>query len=70
MKGIEHPSLSLSKTPVSEAPSAESGAANGENTPLDPDLAKIVAAWPKLPDHVKAAVLALARSTSDSEQPA
>ena len=59
MKGIEHPSLSLSKTPISETPSAESGAANAEHTPLDPDLAKIVVAWPRLPEHIKAAVSVL-----------
>ena len=27
--------------------------------PADPELARVVAAWPQLPDHIKAAVLAL-----------
>jgi hypothetical protein len=27
--------------------------------PADPDLARVVAAWPELPAHIKAAVLAL-----------
>jgi hypothetical protein len=26
---------------------------------MDPDLARVVAAWPDLPGHIKAAVLAL-----------
>jgi hypothetical protein len=30
-----------------------------ENPPADPDLARVVDAWPALPDHIKAAVLAL-----------
>ena len=28
----------------------------------DPDLARVVAAWPALPEHIKAAVLALVRT--------
>lgn len=30
-----------------------------EQTPEDPDLARIVAAWSNLPDHIKAAIMAL-----------
>jgi hypothetical protein len=37
-------------------------------TNLPSDLAQIVAAWPKLPEHIRAAVLALVRSTFDKEQ--
>ncbi len=33
----------------------------------DPDFALIQERWPKLPKHIKAAVLALVRSTSDKE---
>jgi hypothetical protein len=30
--------------------------------PADPDLARVVAAWPSLPEPIKAAVLALVRA--------
>ncbi len=61
-EGIEHPPLALSKTPILETPSAKEGAPRAENTPVDPDLAEVNAAWPKLPEHIKAAVLALIRA--------
>jgi hypothetical protein len=32
---------------------------HGPYTPADPDLARVLRAWPELPDHIKAAVLAL-----------
>jgi hypothetical protein len=38
------------------APGAES------SPPLDPNLARVVAAWPGLPAHIRAAVLALLQS--------
>jgi hypothetical protein len=31
--------------------------------PADPDLARVIAAWPDLPPHIKAAVLALVESS-------
>ncbi len=67
-EGHEHPPLALSKTPISDTARAESGAPNAENTPLDPDLTLIQDRWPMLAQHIKAAVLALVRSTSDKEQ--
>jgi hypothetical protein len=67
-EGIEHPPLALSKTPISETLSAKRGAPNAENTPLDPDLALLHDRWPKLPEHIRQAVLALVRSTSGKEQ--
>ncbi len=68
---FEHPSRTAPKTPISEnlcETGTESGTPSVKNTPSDPDWAKIVTAWPKLPEHIKAAVLALVRSTSDKEQ--
>ncbi len=32
---------------------------NTEGAPVDPELAALVAAWPTLPDHIRAAVRAL-----------
>ncbi len=62
--GHEHPPLALSKTPISETERAKSGAPKPENTPLDPDLAKIVAAWPRLSPAARAAVLEIVRNTA------
>jgi hypothetical protein len=31
--------------------------------PADPDLARVIDAWPDLPDHIRAAVLALVGTT-------
>jgi hypothetical protein len=30
-----------------------------QQAPLAPDLARVVEAWPTLPDHIRAAILAL-----------
>jgi hypothetical protein len=38
------------------------GAFAAKITPLAPDLAKVLTAWPKLPDNLKAAVLAIVRA--------
>src|SRR5262245_268708 len=38
-------------------------ALEGPNTP-DPDLARILAAWPSLPPHIRAAVLVLVQSAT------
>jgi len=41
---------------------AQSGADAAECRPIDPDLALLRDAWPTLPSHIKAAVLALVRA--------
>jgi len=42
---------------------AAAGAAVGsENTPIDPDLAAVVDAWPKLPEAIRAGILAMIRA--------
>jgi hypothetical protein len=33
---------------------------------LPPDLARVVAAWPRLPDAIKAGVLAMVQATGDA----
>ena len=65
-RGSEHPPLALSKTPISQTPSAPHGAPNAQDPPSDPDLALIQDRWPKLPEHVKAAVLALVRTNAEA----
>ena len=38
---------------------AESGAVGNNSTATDPDLAKVVEAWPRLPEPIKRAILAM-----------
>jgi hypothetical protein len=60
--GREQTALALSKTQIAAQSGTESGTPNGEKAPLDPDLAKIIAAWPELPSPVRSAVLAIVRN--------
>jgi hypothetical protein len=48
--GLEHHPLTLSKTAISENASAKSDARDAPETKIDPDLAQIIWAWPKLSD--------------------
>ena len=66
--GFEQAPLGVPKTPISETPSAESGAREGETTSKDPDLALIVERWPKLPEHIKAAIRTLVQAYADSNK--
>jgi hypothetical protein len=66
---IQTPPTGDSKTPISGNPSekrTESGTPKGENPPLDPDLALIQDRWPKLSEHIKAAIKALVQAHTDS----
>ncbi len=41
------------------AVSAQGGAVGAQNALIDADLAKIIAAWPDLPDAIKTGILAM-----------
>ena len=57
--GIEPPAISPQKTALSAEGGAESGALTTQTGPIDPDLSRILAAWPSLPAPIRAAMLAL-----------
>jgi hypothetical protein len=45
---------------------APGAAVVAENSPVDPDLQSIIERWTKLPDAVKAAMLAMVRVADDA----
>ncbi len=45
---------------------AESGAVDSEEAPTDPDLQRLIEAWPTLPKPVKAGVVAMMNSAIES----
>ena len=57
--GLEHPPLTVSKTPISAEGGAKSDAHDAPKPIYDPDLTKIIEVWPTLSEHIKAAVKAL-----------
>jgi hypothetical protein len=60
--GLEHTPLTAPKSPISEK-RQKNGTESGTREPdSDPDLAKIVAAWPDLPDDVKRKILHLVKN--------
>ena len=62
--GFEHPPLAPPKTSISAEAGAESGALDAPKTIPDAALSEIVEVWPKLPEHIRAAVLTLIHSAS------
>ena len=57
--GLEQTPLAGPKTPISQTGGAKSGALDDR---IYPDLAEIVKAWPELPEHIKASILALVKT--------
>ncbi len=57
--------MTLGKSP--NPGGAEYGALHPDSVAIDPSLAKIIAAWPKLPDAVKAGIVAFAQAASGSD---
>ncbi len=74
--GLEHPPLEQSKTAISTGGGAKSGAPDAPKSPKQPeidtpelpsDLVEIVAVWPEVPSHIKAAIKALVQTHSSKE---
>jgi hypothetical protein len=61
-EGIEHPPLALSEMVISASGGAKSGADDAPDPTRDPDLTLIANHWPKLPEHIKAAIKALVQT--------
>ena len=57
--GLEHLAKTTGKTSDSESGGAESGAVADEIGPIDPELQRIIEAWPRLSEAVKSAILTL-----------
>jgi hypothetical protein len=64
--GVELSGMKPSKNPIPTKDGAKSGAHNAPKPIKDPELVKIVESWPRLPEHIKAAIKALVK-TNKSE---
>jgi hypothetical protein len=62
LSGLEHSSESAGNCTFSEQCDAFSDALSA----LDPDLARLVAAWPTLSDTIKASILATVKANAKS----
>ncbi len=60
MQGAEN--TALTKAPPEAAP--RTATVGIENDPQDPDLRRLVEAWPTLPDPVRAGIVAMVEATA------
>jgi hypothetical protein len=66
--GFEHSSknrIIKSKTKIVKSSDAKSDAHGAPTPAFDPDLAEIVQCWPKLPDAIRSAIVAIVRSSNE-----
>ena len=61
LPAFEHTPLSLAKTAFLTGGGANSGVLDAWRKFQDPDLSQITAAWPALPEHIKAAILKMVK---------
>jgi hypothetical protein len=66
--GFEHPSLALSKSPISQELCAKSAARRAPSHYLDDELIEITEIWPQLPVYIKAAIQALIETSRDKRK--
>ena len=62
--GLEQPHKTPGKTGIAETSGAYSGALPTETIAADPDLQRLIVAWPTLPGEVKAGILAAVRAAA------
>jgi len=67
-EGIEHPALTLSRALISAEGGAQSDARGAPNPVRAPDLALIRDLWPKLPEHIRAAIKTLVQAYASSNK--
>jgi hypothetical protein len=63
-EGVERPPQNIGKTPVFQTGGANSGALSPDFVEIDPDLQRIVNAWPTLPEAMRAGILAMIAASS------
>jgi hypothetical protein len=66
-QGIRTTPKNTGKTGVADETGANSGALSAESIAADPDLLELAAAWPTLPDEVKAGIMAAVRAAAGGE---
>ncbi|MDZ4781549.1 MAG: hypothetical protein SGJ19_14965 [Planctomycetia bacterium] len=62
--GVEHSPDSSQKTGIRVESGAESGALEARQSTIDHNLATVVEAWPRLPEAIKAGIVAMVRSAA------
>jgi hypothetical protein len=62
--GREHLANSSETAQVSRAPEAKGEAVGQQNPPADPDLARVMEAWPALPPALKAGIVAMVKASA------
>jgi hypothetical protein len=67
-RGLEPGSVTTSKSKGLEQPAesraAESDASGPDSAPIDTDLARVIDAWPGLPEAVKAGIKAMVKAAT------
>lgn len=66
--GIEPGPKSSGNNGGDDQSGAESGALDAQKVDFPPDLAAVVEAWPKLPEAIRAGILAMVQAAGDGTE--